>query len=236
MLVFSSLRIARYTQDVLALDSSESSIRALLWEDGTLTHGHFSLNKTLSMYWPSFVHRSLSRRRIVSSAYHLLAPIRRYNKCSGPSASLLSPGKDIIQPEKATSLSWVQIFDESPASYGIDSWGGYVEMIPPKARLPYEKVLNLENALDYISHGMFTVYYRHSILKAPIELAKIELKGLRVAKEGLTKMKAAMTIGKDLSGTFKVQDNYTKSAASVRFDAGVSLQILKSDGVIKSNE
>ena len=188
------------------------------------------------MYWPSFIHRSLSRRRIVSSAYHLLAPIRRYNKCSGPSASLLSPSKDIVQPEKETSLSWVQIFDESPASYGIDSWGGYVEMIPPKARLPYERVINLENALDYISQGVFTVYYRHSILKLPTEIAKTELNGLRVAKEGVTKMKATMTIGKDLSGTFKVQDNYTKSVASVRFDAGAALRTLKSDGLIKRDD
>ncbi|KAL9009738.1 MAG: hypothetical protein Q9173_005261 [Seirophora scorigena] len=154
----------------------------------------------------------------------------------GSSASLLSSTKDIVQPEKETSLSWVQMFDESPASYGIDSWGGYVEMVPPKARLPYERVVNLENALDYISHGLFTVYYRHSILKAPTELAKTELNGLRVAKEGVTKMKATMTIGKDLSGTFKVQDNYTRSVASVRFDAGAALQTLKSDGLIKSND
>lgn len=207
-----------------------------MWEDGTLTHGHFSPNETFSMYWPSFVHRSLSCRQIVSSAYHLLAPIRRLNTCNGPSASLLSSGKDIVQPEKETSLSWVQMFDESPASYGIDSWGGYVEMVPPKARLPYERVVNLENALDYINHGLFTVYYRHSILKAPTELARTELNGLRVAKEGVTKMKATMTIGKDLSGTFKVQDNYTKSVASVRFDAGAALRTLKSDGLIKRDD
>lgn len=188
------------------------------------------------MNWPSFVHRSLSCRQIVSSAHHLLTPIRRLNKYSGSSASLLLSGKDITQPEKETSLSWVQIFDESPASYGIESWGGYVEMVPPKARLPYERFINLENALDYISHGMFTVYYRHSILRAPTELAKIELNGLRVAKEGLTKMKATMTIGKNLSGTFKVQDNHTKSAASVRFDAGAALRTLKSDSLMKRND
>lgn len=130
----------------------------------------------------------------------------------------------------------MQVFDESPASYGIDSWGGYVEIVPPKARLPFERVVNLENALDYISRGLFTVYSRHSILKVPTELARTELNGLRVAKEGVTKMKATMTIGKDLSGTLKVQDNYTKSIASVRFDAGAVLRTLKSDGLIKRDD
>ena len=188
------------------------------------------------MYWPSFVHRSLSCRQIVSSASHLLAPIRRLNTYTRPSASLLSSGKDVVQPTKETSLSWVQIFDESPASYGINSWGGYVEMVPLKARLPYERVVNLENALDYIKTGFFTVYYRHSNLKALTELARTELNGLRVAKEGVTKMKATMTISKDLSGTFKVQDNYTESVASVRFDAAAALRTLKSDGLIKRDD
>lgn len=187
------------------------------------------------MIWPSFIHKSLLCRQVASSACHLLAPIRGFS-CSGRTASLLPTSKDVVQPKKETSLAWVQLFDESPASYGIESWGGYVEMIPPKARLPYERVVNLENALDYISCGMFTVYYRHSILKAPVEIARIELNGLRVAKEGLTKMEAMMTIGKNLSGTFKVQDNFTKSIASLDFDAGVALQRPQSDGIVVRNE
>lgn len=107
-------------------------------------------------------------------------------------------------------------------------------MIPPKARLPYEKSATLENALDYISHGMFTVYYRHSILEGPTELAKVKLNGLRVAKEGVTRMKATMRIGKDLIGSFKAQDSYTKSVASVVFDAGAALR--KSHGLVKRND
>ncbi len=76
-------------------------------------------------------------------------------------------------------------------------------MISPKALLPYEKTATLENALDYISHGMFTVYYRHSILEGPIEFAKVELNGLRVAKEGVAKVKTTMRIGKDLIGSLR---------------------------------
>ena len=157
-------------------------------------------------------------------------------KCSGPSASLLSSGKGLLQTKKETSLAWVRIFEESPASFCIDSWGGYVEIVPPKARLLYERVVRLENALDYISHGMFTMYYRHSILQVPTELATVELYGLRVAMEGVTKMTATMRIGKDLSGTFQVQDNYTKSVASVRFDAGAALRTLNNDGLVKRNQ
>lgn len=186
------------------------------------------------MSWPSFIHRSLHRQ--VSSICHHFAPIRKLSRNSRSSASLLSPSKDVVRPEKETSLSWVQMFDESPASYGIDSWGGYVEMVPPKARLPCKRTVKLENAIDYIRHGIFTIYYRHSILGALVELTKLELNGLRVAKEGMTKMKATMVIDKDLSGAFEAQDIYTKSFASVRFDAGAALRTLESGGLFKRDE
>ncbi|KAI9760913.1 MAG: hypothetical protein M1835_000080, partial [Candelina submexicana] len=107
--------------------------------------------------------------------------------------STSSEPKNLIQTDQ-TSLAWVQLHDESPTSYGIDLWGGYLEMIPPKAKLPCEKTASLENALDYIKHDTFIVRHRQSILEAPVELAKVELNGIRVAKNGVAKMKATMRI------------------------------------------
>lgn len=125
------------------------------------------------------------------------------------------------------------MFDESSTSYNIDNWGRYVEMIPPKARLPYKRIINLENALNYINYEIFTIYYRYSILEAFIKFVKIKLNDLRVVKERVIKMKAIMTIDKNLRDTFKVQDNYIKSVAFVRFNARAALRTLKSDDLIK---
>jgi hypothetical protein len=63
--------------------------------------------------------------------------------------------------------------------------------------------------LDYISHETFTVCYRHSDLETIIEVAAVELKDIRVAKQRVTKAKASMSIGKNLAGSFKAQDTYT---------------------------
>jgi len=190
----------------------------------------------VAMNLPSTVYRSLCCGRIsstllFSTTHHLIAPIRKL-----ATTSPLFSGETLVQTDRQTSLAWRQIHDESPASYGINTWGGYFEMIPPKALLPYKKTATLENALDYISHGMFTVYYRHSILEGPIELAKVELNGLRVAKEGVTKVKTTMRIGKDLMGSLKAQDSYTKSVASVVFDGGAAFRALKSHGLVKRND
>ena len=88
----------------------------------------------------------------------------------------------------------MQMFDKFSVSYDIDSWNEYVEMISSKVRLSYERVLNLENALNYINHELFTIYYRHSILKAVIKFVRIKFNDLRIAKKEMIKMKIIMTI------------------------------------------
>ena len=139
--------------------------------------------------------------------------------------------KNLVQTDQK-SLAWVQLHEESSASYGIDLWGGYSEMIPPKAPLPCEKTINLENAVGYIRYENFVILYRQSILEAPVELAKVQLNGIRVAPNGVTRMKATMKIGKDLVGVFKTHDIYTKSAASVVFDAGAAFRAPRRHGII----
>ena len=173
-------------------------------------------------------------RQLVSRTPRFLFTSRRWSTSSALPASSQAQGS--VQKSQQTSLTWVQLYDESPVSYGIDTWGGYLEMIPPKARLPYEKSANLENALDYIKHGTFTIRYRQSILEAPIELAKVELNGIRVAKKGIAKAKATMRINMDLIGSFKVQDIHTKSAASLVFDAGAAFRASKGHGIVTRDE
>jgi len=100
-------------------------------------------------------------------------------------------------------------------------------MIPAKTRLPYEKTTKFVNALDYCQSTTFSIICRHSILDAPIKLARVNLPGIRVAKEGVTKLKATMSIGKNLVGRFDVYDTYTKSKASVAFDGGAAFRVSK---------
>ena len=130
----------------------------------------------------------------------------------------------------------MQMFDEFSVSYDIDSWGEYVEMISSKARLSCKRTVKLENAVDYIRHEMFTIYYRYSILEVLVELIKVELNDLRVAKKEMIKMKTTMIIDKNLSGAFETQDTYIKSFAFVRFDAGTALRTLESDDLFKRDE
>ena len=137
-------------------------------------------------------------------------------------SSALQP-KNVIHANQK-SLAWIQLHDESPASYGVDLWGGYSEMIPPKAALPCEKTALLENALDYIKQETFRVRYRRLILEAHVELARVEWNGMRFGKTGVAKLRATMRIGRDLVGSFRVHDVYTKSVACVFFDAGTAFR------------
>ena len=129
----------------------------------------------------------------------------------------------------------MQIHDEAPTSFGVNGWDGYHEMIPAKAWLPYKKTTNFVNALDNCHRTAFSVLSRHSMLSAPTNLAGVELPGIRVAKEGVTKIKATMSLGKNLVGTLHVYDTYTRSAASVVFDGGIALRALNNHGLIPKN-
>ena len=109
-------------------------------------------------------------------------------------------------------------------------------MISLKARLPYEKTANLQNAFDYIKQETFEIQCRQSILEVPVGLAKAELRGIRDAKAGVAKMKATMRLDRDLIGDFEVHDRYIKSAASVVFNAGRVFREFKNHSVITRNE
>ena len=144
--------------------------------------------------------------------------------------------KATMQVNDQTSLSWVQLHDESPTSYGILTWMGYHELIAHKTPLPYEKTNVFESVLDYFDHDTFTVCYRHSARDAPSNLATFELSGLHVAKRGRSKIRTTLRIGKELLGFFAVEDTFTKSKKSVTFDAKPDLRVLDSHDLVTANK
>ena len=164
----------------------------------------------------------------------LLSSIRANNSVETnktPALSSSLSANNSVQPNQ-TSLAWVQLHDESPSGYGIQIWGGYYEMIPAKASLPFEKTENFETVKDYLKSDIFLIQYRQSILKAPVDLAKVQLDGIRVAKKGIPHFKATLKIGKDLVGHFKVHDTWTRSAASIVFDAGVAFRAPRDPAIV----
>ena len=145
---------------------------------------------------------------------------------------LIYSRKAAVKTNDQTSLAWVQLHDQSPASYGILIWSGYHEMISQGASLPHDKTEIFESILDYFDHETFTVSYRHSAQDAPVNIAKVELSGLRVAKIGVTKVRTMLRVEKNLVGRFAVEDTFTKSKKSVTFDAGTAFRALNSHGII----
>ena len=183
----------------------------------------------------------LRLRKFVST--HILFPACRAHTPAEQPKSLQSLDKDptgqtslVEQPlSHETSLAWVQIHDEAPTSFGVNSWDGYHEMIPEKARLPYTKSTRFVNALDNCHIMTFSILYRRSMLDTPIKLAGVNLPGIRIAKEGVTKMKATMSIQKSLVGSFNVYDMYTKNTASVEFDGRPAFQASQARGLLSKN-
>ncbi len=127
--------------------------------------------------------------------------------------------------EEPTTLPLaIPLHHQSPASYGIDTVNGYLELIPPKTCLPYNTTEKLQSAFDYIHSGTFTICYRLSMMHAPVEIQSVELDGVRLAKKGDAKVKIRMGLGTDLVGNFTAQDRFTRSKVSVVFDGGAASQ------------
>ena len=135
----------------------------------------------------------------------------------------------VVTYSQEKSLAWVQVHDynEAPASFGVNSWDGCYEMVPVKAQLPYKRIARSVNALDDCHSTTFSVLCRRSVFDAPIELAKLNLDGLRVTKEGGTNIKAILTMDRNLMGTLDIYDTCTRSEASVSYDGDIVIRNIK---------
>lgn len=106
-------------------------------------------------------------------------------------------------------------------------------MIFRETFLFHDKIEIFTNVLNYFDYKIFIViFYRHSALDASVNIAKIKLSNLRIAKKRITKVRTMLRLEKDLVGRFAVEDTFTKSKKSVTFDAGTAFRALNSQGVI----
>src|SRR3954463_9926124 len=64
---------------------------------------------------------------------------------------------------ETTSLAWLQLYEQSPISYGIQAFDGYMELVPSKTALPCEKSAIMESALDYVQGVSFQVACRRNM-------------------------------------------------------------------------
>ena len=134
------------------------------------------------------------------------------------------------------SLAWLQLYDHTPAGYGVDTFLGYVELVPPNVVLPCKGTQTLESAFDYLKSTDIPVCYRASILHPPTQITNMTLNGLRMAKKEDTRMKVRMEIGKDLAGTVTAWDVFTRITISVEFDGRAAIQSQSHDkAVMKLN-
>src|ERR1700733_5949036 len=75
---------------------------------------------------------------------HFIAPLRHNISSCAPLS-----GNAPAQADGQTSLAWLQLHDQSPASYGIQAFDGYLELITPKTPLPCKKSEIMESAFDH---------------------------------------------------------------------------------------
>ena len=116
----------------------------------------------------------------------------------------------------------MQSYEASPTSFGLITFDGYDEMIPAGTPLPTRKKISLEGSIyDYFDEETFTVAYRYSPRDAQVEVGRATLTNIRKARAKETKLDAWMEIDRTLKGLFHVRDPFTRSEASVTFDARV---------------
>lgn len=110
-----------------------------------------------------------------------------------PRSSVAAP----FQANQHTSVAWLQVHDQSPVSYGIQAFDGYLELIPPETPLPCKKSEIMESALDYIRSVSFGIASRRNMLDLPMEIAEDAALGdIRLAKKGVPKFKVTIRMGK----------------------------------------
>ena len=118
-----------------------------------------------------------------------------------------------------TPLSWVQLFDRSPAGFGVALHSGYHEIISRGTILPCVRKIKVTTTIDYQKSGVSPLQYRLSMVHPPVDLETcVTLEGVRQAESPVPVISLTMTLGRDLTGQFTVRDTFTWSRASVDFN------------------
>lgn len=123
---------------------------------------------------------------------------------------------------KSNILTPTTIYTRSPASYGVQTFDGYLELIARGAPLPIERTERMESVLDHIRKVSFGIAGRQSILHSTVELGDdVVLDHVRLCRKGEAKFTVTMVLGQDLMGTVSVHDTWTKASATSRFDGSI---------------
>lgn len=134
------------------------------------------------------------------------------------------------------SLSWRPIYDNPPVSFGVCAWGGYHQLISPDTPLPCRIPQYFEGALDYIGHDTITICHRRSMIHKYIDIATLQVPGIRKVRKEDTRMKIIMIMERDLTGKltahFTPQDKVQRGEVSVHFDGARALDQRDCNAVI----
>lgn len=98
---------------------------------------------------------------------------------------------------------------------------GFDEMIPVGVPLPYRRKASLRTMFDNIDSDKFTLAYRHSPRHSFEVINTITLENIRKGQAKDAILYATMSIDSTLNGLLHLRDPYTKSEASLTFDARV---------------
>ena len=109
-------------------------------------------------------------------------------------------------------------------------------MISQKTPLFFEKIKIFENFFDYFDHKTFMIYYHHSILDVPVNIAQFKLVGLWIVKKGIPKMKTTIKFEKDLVKFFAIENTYTKNKKFIVFDEKIAFHTPKRCNLIMTNK
>ena len=137
-------------------------------------------------------------------------------------SSLSSTEKTSLEPADQRSLIAVPVYETSPASFGFESCSGYESMIKPGTPLPSTRSMMLGAIIDYATDSSFPVCGCLPTTRLRGDFAQLNISGIREEIKEKNRVKATMTLRKDLTGRFTVryrsQKGFTKAEASIEFN------------------
>lgn len=121
------------------------------------------------------------------------------------------------QPSTEPSFTLIQQHDKAPYSYGVETFNGYLEMIPAQTALPFSHTELLEGCFDDIKPAPWSIHCRRSILEAPVEIARSNIEDPRLFEGRETLIQIKMALNTDLKGRLTLQNMRTRRSKHIEF-------------------
>ncbi|EJT69000.1 hypothetical protein GGTG_13397 [Gaeumannomyces tritici R3-111a-1] len=137
----------------------------------------------------------------------------------------------IIKNQQRPSTLAIPIHDTSPASIGINTWDGYVQIVAPGTRLPCSRSVMMESKFDHIGEDRMQLCGYLPGPRVRVDLVALWICGIRKEKKEKTKLKATVALREDLSGTFTAHfTRYDGKAAEASVNFCTEEILIKGDG------